>query len=91
MPSSLSTTPYRLVHVKITQRYSPANVHAVFSIQTVKNCTRLLCDIAKTSPVFFFRAFSRLRFFGKFGPPCAHFCWTKKKTREKTPADQASG
>ena len=29
----------------------PANVHAVFSIQTVKTSTAFLCAVAKTSPV----------------------------------------
>ena len=37
--------------------YSPANVHAFFSIQTVKLCTRLLCAVAKTSPAFFYVCF----------------------------------
>ena len=31
--------------------FSPENVHAVFSIQTVKICARLLCGVAKTSAV----------------------------------------
>ena len=31
--------------------YSPANFHAVSSIRTVKSCSRLLCAVAKTSPV----------------------------------------
>ena len=36
---------------KKTQMYSPVNVHAVFSIQTVKFFTRpLLCALAKISP-----------------------------------------
>ena len=53
-------------------KYSPANVHAVFFIQTVNFCTRLVRALAKTSPVggFFFFFFSCLvfrqsRFFGK--------------------------
>ena len=34
------------------QMYSPANVRAFFSVQSV-NFARLLCALAKTSPVFF--------------------------------------
>ena len=36
------------------QIYSPANVYAVFFIQTMTFCTCLLCALAKTSHVFFF-------------------------------------
>ena len=51
---------YRLVQVKKTQLYSPANARAVFSIQTVKFCPPLLCALAKTSPdgFLFFLDFS---------------------------------
>ena len=42
---------------KKKQIFSAANVHAGFSIQIVKLCTSLLCDIAKTSPVVFFFVF----------------------------------
>ena len=36
------------------KHYLLANVHAVLSIQTVKLCARLLCAVAKTSPVVLF-------------------------------------
>ena len=38
---------------KKPELYSPANVPAVFPIQTVRFFTRLLCAVAKTSPVVF--------------------------------------
>ena len=40
-----------------TAMYCPVNVQAVFSIQTVKFCSCLLCTLAKTSPHFFFHFF----------------------------------
>ena len=76
---------YRLVHVKNTTNYSPSNVNAVFSIQTVKFCTRLLCVIAKTSLVgflfIFCLIFRQLIFFEKCDPPYANFFRRKKKRR----------
>ena len=36
---------------KKTQIYSPANIHAVFSVYMVEICTRLLGALAKTPPV----------------------------------------
>ena len=58
---------YSLVHEKANKMYSPANAHAVFSIQTVRPCTGLLFVIAENSPVAWFCScpiFCQLRFFG---------------------------
>ena len=52
-------SPCKIIYLKVQagsrkhkQLFSPENVHAIFSIQTVKICARLLCAaIAKTSPV----------------------------------------
>ena len=53
---------YRLVHVIYTYIY-PRRVHAVFfDSDPVKFCARLLCAIAKTSPVAFLFCFCFLDF-----------------------------
>ena len=48
-PTLTPLKAYRLVHLKKPKMHYPANVHAVFSIQTMKFCTRPLCVLAKTS------------------------------------------
>ena len=52
-----------IVYVKNSKMYSTANAHAVFSIQTVKFRTRLLCghhgeDLSRVVLLFVFDFFS---------------------------------
>ena len=68
---------------KKSQKYSPANVHAIFLIQTVNFCTRLLCAIAKTSPVvpFFLSDFSSVKGFRKMWPTLDKHISARKKNK----------
>ena len=72
--------------------YSPANIHAIYSVQTVKLCTRLLCAVAETSPVVIFLVlfcflpdFLSVHIFGKSRPPeTKNFRREKKHTHNQT-------
>ena len=72
--------------------YSRANLHAVFRFRSL-NFARLLCAVAKTSPVVAFFVFlsdsSSVKSCGKIGPPYTkHFRPKKtKKHAEITPRD----
>ena len=71
----------------------PGECPRVFSIQTVKVCTRLLCALAKTSPdVFWFVSFSpdfsSVKIFRKMWTTLTQFF--RRKKRRKKPAGQAS-
>ena len=88
-----NTLSYGLAKVKSRKLNSPADVHTVFSIQTVKFCTLLLSAVAKSSPnvllsiYFFWPGLLSVTIFGNFsgtfGPP-----WTKtffgQKNNNKT-------
>ena len=74
MPLRLSLTPRTVPrHITTTgwstlkkKKYFPENVLAVFSIQAMKFCTRLVCALAKTSLEFLFSPdFSSLDIFRK--------------------------
>ena len=86
-------TSYRLVHVKNPKFIPPANAHAVFSIWTLKFCKRLLCALAKTSPVFFFSRlteFSSVKVYRKMWVTLAQLFSAKTKTKQKN-GSQTSG
>ena len=73
--------------LKTPKFYSPANVHAVFPIQTVFFfSTRLLCALARTSPDFFFFLpdFLPVKIFRKMWTTLAQpFSAKNKKKRRK--------
>ena len=73
--------------------YSPANVHAVFAIQTVKFCTRLPCALAKTSPdvSFFCLIFVSQDFSGNVDHLSPNVFGEKKKRKNPRRSDLAMG
>ena len=64
--------------------YSPADVHAVYSSQTVKFCKRLLCALAKTSPddFLFLQDFSSVEISQKMWTTLAQLFSAKTKSKK---------
>ena len=94
-PANVHTFPGECPHLPRQMcTPSPANVHTVFSIQTAKFCARLLCALAKTSPVArgggggVLSDFSSVKIFWQMWPTLDQTFSAKKK---KILGGQASG